>query len=66
MTLAIIIGFVVGTVAGIFLGMFYFKNRKKKGSQLATLIFPQKFFPKPYQHTYFSSHICRTKHCHTI
>lgn len=29
MTLAIIIGFVVGTVAGIFLGMFYFKNRKK-------------------------------------
>ena len=29
MTLAIIIGFVVGTVARIFLGMFYFKNRKK-------------------------------------
>ena len=29
MTLAIIIGFVVGTVAGIFLVMFYFKNRKK-------------------------------------
>ena len=29
MTLAIIIGFVVGTEAGIFLGMFYFKNRKK-------------------------------------
>lgn len=29
MPLAIIIGFVVGTVAGIFLGMFYFKNRKK-------------------------------------
>ena len=26
MTLAIIIGFVVGTVAGIFLGMFYFKK----------------------------------------
>lgn len=29
MTLAIIIGFVVGTVAGIFLGMFYFKSKKK-------------------------------------
>ena len=29
MTLAIIIGFVVGTVAGIFLGMLYFKSKKK-------------------------------------
>ena len=29
MTLARIIGFVVGTVAGIFLGMFYFKSKKK-------------------------------------
>ena len=29
MTLAIIIGFVVGTVAGICLGIFYFKNSKK-------------------------------------
>mgnify|MGYP000603408334 CR=1 FL=1 len=67
MTLAIIIGFVVGISSWyLFKGMFILRIGKSRVSQLATLFSLKNSFQNHISTHNFSSYTCRTKHCHTI